>query len=238
MHARALAQALLATLLLCGCGGAATTPAPRAARAAPAARASEPPRAAAPPPAAPPPRFRLPCEDDDLVGCTNGCADRQTEDCVTLGAMYLDGAIVSIDVERAVSLFRAACTEGSARGCLRLADAYHERLATGGADEEAALYRRACDAGANTGCLAAGRVYLQGEGVSADPALAAALFRRVCERGNAPACIELAHLHAKGEGVPRDVQKAVELFTKACKLGADEGCLLASRTGDVLPPRD
>ena len=58
------------------------------------------------------------------------------------------------------------------------------------------------------------------------------------ERGNAPACVELGHLHAQGEGVERDARKAVELFTKACKLGLDEGCLLASRSGDILPPRD
>jgi TPR repeat protein len=50
--------------------------------------------------------------------------------------------------------------------------------------------------------------------------------------------VELGHLHAQGEGVERDAQKAVELFTKACKLGLDEGCLLASKSGDILPPRE
>ncbi|WP_437643562.1 tetratricopeptide repeat protein [Sorangium sp. So ce362] len=251
MHVRELAQAaLLGALLLCGCGGAATTTPRHAAGPLRPATAATPP-AAAPAEAAPPP-FRLPCERDDLVGCTNGCADRQIEDCVTLGSMYLGGAIVSVDVGRAMGLFKAACAEGSARGCLRLGDAYHDRLAppdradgASGADaadvaDEAALYwhARACHAGANLGCLAAGRAYLHGQGASADAGRAAALFQRVCERGNAPACVELGHLHAQGEGVKRDGPKAVELFTKACKLGLDEGCLLASRSGDVLPPRD
>ncbi|WP_437729892.1 tetratricopeptide repeat protein [Sorangium sp. So ce1335] len=250
MHVRELAKALLAAALVGGCGSAAA-PAPRHAaehvQPAPAAA----PRAAAPSEPAPPP-LRLPCEGDDLIGCTNGCAEHHIEDCVTLGSMYLGGTIVSMDVERAVGLFREACTEGSARGCLRLGDAYHDRLAradgaegaagaagAAGADE-AALYfhARACHAGANLGCLAAGRAYLHGQGASADPGRAAALFRRVCERGNAPACVELGHLHEKGEGVERDGPKAIELFTKACKLGLDEGCLLASESGDVLPPRD
>ncbi|WP_434040911.1 MULTISPECIES: tetratricopeptide repeat protein [Sorangium] len=247
MHVRELAQALLVVLFLGGCGSAAA-PAPRhaAGPAGPAPAAA--PRAAPPAEPAPPP-LRLPCEGDDLVGCTNGCADHQIEDCVTLGSMYLGGAIVSMDVERAVGLFKEACVEGSARGCLRLGDAYHDRLAradaaggaegAGGADEAALYWHvRACHAGANLGCLAAGRAYLQGQGAGADPGRAAALFRRVCERGNAPACVELGHLHAKGEGVERDGSKAIELFTKACKLGLDEGCLLASRSGDVLPPRD
>ncbi|WP_437806090.1 tetratricopeptide repeat protein [Sorangium sp. So ce1078] len=245
MHVRELAQALLGALLLCGCGGAAATTPRHAAGPVRPAPAAATPSAAAPAEAAPPP-FRLPCERDDLVGCTNGCAEHQIEDCVTLGSMYLGGAIVSVDVERAVGLFKEACAEGSARGCLRLGDAYHDRLAppdgTYGANgpDEAALYfhARACHAGANLGCLAAGRAYLHGQGASADPGRAAALFQRVCERGNAPACVELGHLHAQGEGVERDGRRAIELFTKACKLGLDEGCLLASRSGDVLPPRD
>jgi TPR repeat protein len=188
----------------------------------------------APPQALP---FHLPCEENDLVGCTNGCTEHHVEDCVTLGAMYLRGDIVSIDTDRATELFRGACTEGSARGCIRLGDAYHGGLLHGDAEGTNA-YRRACDAGANLGCLAAGRAYLVGRGVGADPVYAAALFRRVCDLGNAPACVELARLHADGEGVPRDPLRATELYTKACKLGSDEGCLLASRTGEILPPRE
>jgi TPR repeat protein len=181
--------------------------------------------------------FRLPCEDNDLIGCTNGCAEDQLEDCVTLGIMYLRGDIVSTDGQRAIGLFRNACAEGSARGCLRLGDAYHSGLLHGDVEETDA-YSRACEAGANLGCLAAGRAYLDGRGVGADPVHAATLFRRVCDRGNAPACVELGRLHAHGEGVPRDPSRATELFTKACKLGFDEGCLMASRTGEVLPPRE
>ena len=57
-------------------------------------------------------------------------------------------------------------------------------------------------------------------------------------RGNAHACFELARLYENGEGVPADKTRAFELFTKACKLGHDEGCLYASRTEEVLPPRN
>ncbi|EYF06995.1 tetratricopeptide repeat protein [Chondromyces apiculatus] len=181
--------------------------------------------------------FHLPCEATDLVGCTDGCAAHHVEDCVTLGAMYLRGDVVSIDTERATGLFREACSVDSARGCLLLGDAYHAGLLQG-AEEETVAYRRSCEAGANLGCLATGRAYLEGRGVGADAVFAAQLFRRVCALGNAPACVELGHLHAHGEGVPRDQDKALELYTKACKLGLDEGCLLASHTGEVLPPRE
>jgi hypothetical protein len=193
--------------------------------------------AAAPEPAAPARPFHLPCADDDLIGCTNGCSDKFTEDCVTLGSMYLTGERVSLDQTRAIDLFRAACDEGSARGCMRLGDAYHRGLLRGDA-EEVDCYRRACDAGANLGCVSAARAYLAGRGAPVDPVFAATLLGRVCDRGNATACFELARLHSAGVGVKRDPTKSFELFRKACKLGLDEGCLAASRTEETLPPRD
>lgn len=181
--------------------------------------------------------FHLPCAADDLAGCTTGCDDHHVEDCVTLGAMKLAAATSSTEAERAVSLFRAACDEGNARGCIKLGDAYHAGVLVG-VTGEADAYRRACDAGANLGCVAAAGVYLAGRGVGADPAYAAALLTRVCDRGNAKACFELARLYKAGEGVKIDGARSADLFEKACKLGLDEGCLAASHSGEVLSPRD
>ena len=190
-------------------------------------------------PAPPPPLpFRMPCADDDLAGCTTGCADKQPEDCVTLGAIYLSGAVAGVDVTRAVVLLRAACLEGSARGCLKLGDALHAGLTRGDDAEEIDCYRRACDGGANLGCLAAGHAYLSGHGVGADPVFAAALFRKVCEKGNAHACFELGRLFKAGEGVPRSADSATDMFTKACELGLDQGCLAVSRKGELSSPRE
>lgn len=224
---------LLAPLL--GCSGSALP-----ARAPLAAPSSGPAvavvAAAAPEPEPAPLPFHLPCAEDDLAGCTAGCDDHHVEDCVTVGAITLARATVSSDTERAVSLFRAACNEGSARGCLKLGDAYHVGVVSGDA-EEADAYRRACDAGANLGCVAAASAYLTGKGVAADPAHAAALLARVCDRGNARACFELGRLYKTGEGVTSSGRRADDLFDKACKLGLDEGCLAANRSGDALSPR-
>jgi hypothetical protein len=220
--------------VLGGCSGAAPPPAPHPI----AAPADAPPAhapAAAPVAAGLP--FRLPCGDQDLIGCTYGCADHITEDCVTLASMYLTGAIVSIDRERAVGLLREACDKDSARGCLRLGDLYHQGILKGDV-EETALYRRACEAGANLGCVVAGRAFLSGRGVNTDPASAARLFAKVCDRGNAHGCFELARLYTQGEGVKHDPSRATELFTKACKLGFDEACLRAGGDDEVLSPRN
>jgi TPR repeat protein len=217
-----------------GCGGGAL-PGPIGPATPPAGVAGAVPPGEAETPAPLP--FHLPCAADDVAGCTAGCADHHVEDCVTLGVIQLAAAASSSDTEHAVSLFRAACEEGNARGCLKLGDAYHAGVLVGDADE-ADAYRRACDAGANLGCVAAAGVYLAGTGVGKDPARAATLLGRVCDRGNARACFELARLFKAGEGVKLDPARAADLFEKACKLGLDEGCLAASHSGDVLSPRD
>jgi len=234
-----LASALALGLLLAplsGCSGAAlpvqsppATPAPGPVLAV-AAAPTEPP-APAPIP------FHWPCAESDVVGCAAGCDDHHVEDCVTLGVITLSNAAAPSDSERAVSLFRAACNEASARGCLKLGDAFHAGVVTGDRDE-ADAYRRACDAGANLGCVAAAGVYLAGKGVATDPTYAATLLTRVCDRGNARACFDLGRLYKAGEGVKANAKRAGDLFEKACKLGLDEGCLAASRSGDVLSPRD
>jgi len=227
------APALALAFLAAGCASNAAPARPaHGVNAAPTSSAAA---QATPAPAALP--FRLPCPEDDPDACTRGCDEKQVEDCVTLGTMYMTGVRVAGDKPRALDLYRGACNEGSARGCMRLADAYHDGLLQDQV-EEASLYRRACDAGANLGCVAAGRAYLSGRGVGQDPVFAANLFGRVCLRGNAHACFELARLYEHGEGVPADKTRAFELFTKACKLGHDEGCLYASRTEEVLPPRN
>ena len=224
---------LLATLG--GCSGASAQRGPPPA--APPAPALAVAAALAEPPAPAPIPFHLPCGEDDVAGCTAGCDDRHVEDCVTLGVITLAKAAAPLDTERAVSLLRAACAEGSARGCLKLGDAFHAGVVAGDTDE-ADAYRRACDAGANLGCVAAASVYLAGKGVAADPAYAATLLARVCDRGNARACFDLGRLYKAGEGVRVSAKRAGDLFDKACKLGLDEGCLAANRSGDVLSPRD
>lgn len=228
----------LGTIALVACGPA---PAPKA---PPSEDATSEDMGAIEPAAAPvtaepaPPKLRLPCAEDDLVGCTNGCDDGIVEDCVTLGAMYLRGGeVVRTDPPRAVELFRGACTSGSARGCIKLGDLYHDGTLKDDPAEEVALYRKACDAGANRGCLAAGKAYLEGRVVGVDPVFAATLFTRVCERGNAEACLELGRLYDRGHGVRKDPDRALALFTKACQLGLDEGCLTADPKGEVVPPR-
>jgi TPR repeat protein len=120
---------------------------------------------------------------------------------------------------------------------MRLGDVYRQGLLTGDA-EETACYRKACDAGANLGCVESGKAYLTGRGVEADPKLSSLLFTKACDRGNAAGCFELARLFERGEGVKKNEARSFDLYSKACQLGLDQGCLAASRTEEVLPPRN
>ncbi len=234
----ALAGALVALL---GCRAAVPVPPPVLPLPEPVA-AAEPPAPVTP--AALP--FRMPCAADDLVGCTNACNDKVIEDCVTLGAMYLQGTVVSIDRERAVELFKVACSGDSARGCMRLGDAYHAGMvpvdpsvqpAKDPHHEEVLLYSRACEGGANLGCVIAGRAFVSSHGVERDPEHAAKLFARVCDRGNAEACLELGKLAQRGDGTAQSTERALGLFRKACGLGLQEGCLAVSPKGEERSPR-
>ncbi len=211
-----------------------------------------PPPEPAPPEAPPePPKvepaplpFHMPCAADDVVGCTNACNDKFVEDCVTLGAMYMAGTVVTIDRERAATLFHEACDRDSARGCMRLAEAYHAGITPTGAPprephaEEVLLYRRACEGGANLGCVQAGRAFAEGHGVPRDPKEAARLFGPVCDRGNADACLELGKLVQRGEGGTPSPERALALYRKACSLGLAEGCLHVSPKGEERSPRE
>lgn len=228
----------MATLIVAttGCGAASGT-----SRAASNVGASEEPKAAADPPANPAPLpFRLPCGDSDFDGCTKGCDDGVTEDCVTLGAIYYEGKGIEANPARGIELFRGACTQDSARACIKLADLYHAAVLADDPAAEAVFYGRACEAGANRGCLGAGRAYLEGRGVERSPTYASKYFARVCDRGNAESCLELAKLYDRGEGVKKDQTRAMALYTKACQLGLGEACVTADPKGEVdaAPPRE
>lgn len=68
-----------------------------------------------------------------------------------------------------------------------------------------------------------GNLYLRGEGVPADPALAARWFERAAAAGHAEANLNLALMLEAGDGVPRDpVAAYIHAIRAAAQLGGDE----------------
>lgn len=68
-----------------------------------------------------------------------------------------------------------------------------------------------------------GNLYLRGEGVPADPALALRWFERAAAAGHAEAKLNLALMLDAGDGVPRDpVAAYIHAIRAAGQLGGDE----------------
>jgi TonB family protein len=79
--------------------------------------------------------------------------------------------------------------------------------------------RRYAELGHGPASVVVGRMYLDGQGVAANPATAARYFRFGADNADALAANYLAELYAAGKGVPRDPAEAVRLWRKAGHLG-------------------
>lgn len=71
--------------------------------------------------------------------------------------------------------------------------------------------------------FALGNLYLRGEGVPADPPIAARWFERAAAAGHAEAKLNLALMLDVGDGIPRDpVAAYIHAIRAAAQLGGDE----------------
>jgi TPR repeat protein len=112
------------------------------------------------------------------------------------------------------------CASGRLDACVEAARDLEGRdqVASGYAAE---LYRFACEQGAAAGCHGLGRMYLRGEGVSADPSRGLSLLARSCIQGATPACMELADRTLAADP---SAPEATQLFAQACHRGESLAC--------------
>jgi len=145
-------------------------------------------------------------------------------------------------VERVPALLKQACSRGYRLGCINVAlvgqgpprqgqpdiGDYAVLLRTGkGPLPDTApltLATRACDQGWVGGCDNRGRMLLQGDGVSRDPAAALVAFDRACDLGLPVSCSDAGLMHYKGDGIPVDKTKALAHLQRACDLGYQDAC--------------
>lgn len=132
-----------------------------------------------------------------LVGHLRASCEDHEERCDELAEIYLQGRVVAQDIP-AVARYRArSCTArlGFDPSCSRL-DRWGEfELAPRRA---ARSLRDACKAGEAESCRYLGFLLLRGEGMPADPALAATLFQRACGSGDRFSCSFLGNLFERG----------------------------------------
>lgn len=81
------------------------------------------------------------------------------------------------------------------------------------------LCTRDAQAGDNSAQRSLGVMYMQGNGVSRDPAQAFTWFKKAADGGNRDAAYQLALMYESGRGVPRDATQATAWYRKAALLG-------------------
>ena len=119
-----------------------------------------------------------------------------------------------------LALFLLAMAPGHGRA----ADAYADALGLyqSGAYAEAQKRFRALALKGHAGAEAMlGIMYFEGQGVAADPAIAAAWFMKSALKGHGSAQLALGALYAKGQGVGRDVEEAYKWLSLAERHGGD-----------------
>jgi uncharacterized protein len=172
--------------------------------------------------------------DRGLKLLTETCEAKAGAGCASLGVIYESGIGVAPNPQRALALYRLACSYKSSSGCFEFARA----RAAAGPDDPAelaaiiALLEQSCELGHIDGCTKVGLVYRDGiekDGVEKTPPDADAAFRwlaRGCELRPSIACVHLAIAHFEGTGTPRDPARAVELLETNCAAGIGWGCMM------------
>ena len=160
------------------------------------------------------------------------CAAGEARGCAALGQVYLEGAWVAPDAERARRMYGMACELGSR--CSTLGVLLYQGIG-GPADPDRAwsLWQQDCAAGDPEGCAQAGVALQRGIGTPVDLIEARARFRTACEGQHAVGCTNLGYLLQGGEGGAVDMEGARTAYSKACELGDKTGC---NNLGLIAPP--
>lgn len=97
--------------------------------------------------------------------------------------------------------------------------------------QSAALFQRACEKGVSNACMNLAVQYMQGAGVTADPARGLAMFERGCSLGNTDACANAAtarqRMAARAAAAPATPTTSIARAAQACLSGSQPDCVRA-----------
>lgn len=135
-----------------------------------------------------------------------------------IGSRYADGFGVKPDMQKAVSWYRRAASQGLAPALYRLGSLLeHGRGAQQNKPTAAALYEKAAEKGNTKAMYNLGVLYAQGSLGKPDFVTAAKWFTKAAEAGIKDGQFNLAILHARGMGVATDLEQAYLWFAIAAK---------------------
>ena len=157
--------------------------------------------------------FRMACDAGEATACNS------------LGEWW---SVMRGQYDKAATVFARACIDmGQPQSCMNLGILYASgRGLRKSAPKAVAFWDRACEAGNGDSCEMAGREYLRGVSVPAQPARGAAFLAKACEQlGHGKACNALAEVLLVGKyGQARDAVKARYLLDRACQQHEISAC--------------
>ena len=153
------------------------------------------------------------CQADDAPGC------------LYLGALYAQNN----NWEKAISLYRKACTLHEPESCNLLFSIYKTGSNVKQDLTQALNYaHQACELGYAQACTNEGVLYLKGECIMRDSTKALALFEKACELVNVEGCFNAAYVYEQ-DSAQTNSAKASEYYDKACRLQNETACLRLER---------
>jgi len=150
---------------------------------------------------------------------------------------------------RSLERVKAACDQGAAADCRRLAQVYQsgygvarDQVAAGNYLLKACLggdkslcqalvmsMDRSCTQGHAPACGLAGQIYEAGKLTHQDLPKAIQLLQKGCKGHDGNSCLRLGSLYQQGKGLAKDPQRALSLFIASCSHDDATGCALAGQ---------
>ena len=123
-------------------------------------------------------------------------------------------------MQRAITLYNEAATQGHANAQDALGDSYRDGEGVLKDDAQAVLwYRKAAEQGHAEAQSSLGWMYNEGRGVEKDDAQAVLWYRKAAEQANATAQGNLGLMYSEGRGVEKNEAQAVVWYRKAAEQG-------------------
>jgi MYXO-CTERM domain-containing protein len=181
-----------------------------------------------------------------LESYSAGCELGDDDGCIGAADVHSRGLLGQVDHASAIPLLDKACTRGSGRACVLLAEKYAGALGTQKDDDKAAaLYTQAFAAlvnqcpGDSTACYQLGNLYTNGQGTKVNNEAAFEAYQLGCDGGSGDSCYELARAYYNGTGVKQDQPQAIKVLQRACRqydsaLACHDAVVTAEDMKDVL----
>lgn len=155
------------------------------------------------------------------------CEQGNPAACFGVGTMFMYGAGVPIDREKAIKYYERGCASGDPTACSTLGMLYDEKKNDALAPQKAAeMYITGCSGGDIDACNNVGWAYANGSGVPKDYFKAVQYYGFACDAGSDLGCYNLGLLTNTNSiyGRDRAGMNPVDLNYTACNAGDVIGC--------------